>query len=278
MLANPYGTALFASIGTPLVRFLPIGEWQPIQLGDPAHVPFLLLLVLGIAATIANRARGVSAWEITVAVGAAIVAVRQQRHTPLVAIVAVPLITRQFAAVVRERSLSLSSSMQRLLGAAVALLAVMQVGLTGARFWQRGSAIVFEAAEYPVGAVAFLEQIPDGGKVALPLDWGGYALWHASPTWKVSIDGRLETVYPPQVIEDAFAIVYGWPDWERVVARYRPDALLLPAGRDTHVRNSAAWQPTYADAVAVVYEPRDRVRSAAPVPADVPTTGWLPFP
>ena len=32
----------------------------------------------------------------------------------------------------------------------------------------------------------------------LPLDWGGYALWHAAPAIKVSLDGRFATVYPPR--------------------------------------------------------------------------------
>ncbi len=47
------------------------------------------------------------------------------------------------------------------------------------------------------------------GNLALPLDWGGYALWHGAPALKVSLDGRFATVYPAAVVEDGFAFFRG---------------------------------------------------------------------
>ena len=110
------------------------------------------------------------------------------------------------------------------------------------------------AAEYPVGALAYLHARHLTGNLALPLDWGGYALGTRRTGIRVSLDGRFATVYPPRVVEDNFAFFRGdadpaagrlldatIPRWSRPTRR--PDA---HAGRPQ-------WRLLYTDEVAALY-------------------------
>src|SRR5262249_18608609 len=75
--------------------------------------------------------------------------------------------------------------------------------------WRARGLVVYAAADYPVGALRFLRERGTRGNLALPLDWGSYALWQVAPAVRVSLDGRFATVYPPAVVEDNFAFFRG---------------------------------------------------------------------
>jgi hypothetical protein len=55
-------------------------------------------------------------------------------------------------------------------------------------------------------AAAFLREHSPGTRVLTWFDWGEYAIWHLSPAGiRVSLDGRRETVYSPDVLAHHFA-------------------------------------------------------------------------
>ena len=64
--------------------------------------------------------------------------------------------------------------------------------------------IVYAPEDYPAAAVQRLRVAGAEGNLALPLEWGGYALWHLAPRIKVSLDGRFATVYPHHIVEENF--------------------------------------------------------------------------
>ena len=81
------------------------------------------------------------------------------------------------------------------------------------------------------------------GRVVLPIDWGGYAIWHWGPRLRVSIDSRIgptrgsETVYSDETIQTQIAIWTGQPEGLRYLDRVRPEYvwLKLPAGKTTQM-------------------------------------------
>ena len=161
---------------------------------------------------------------------------------------------------------------------AVALicLALVQVGVLSTRVWDARGAVVYSASDYPVGALRYLRAREMQGNLALPLDWGGYALWHAAPTVRVSMDGRFATVYPPAVVEDNFAFFRGdgSPGASRLLDAYDTTLALVPRGIVTPLAGRAGWQRVYADSVATLYS-----KTAAPDAGSAePPQGWLPFP
>ena len=60
---------------------------------------------------------------------------------------------------------------------------------------QRFETIMLDVRRYPVQAVQYLKERSLGPNLGIQFDWGGYAIWHLYPNYKVSIDGRYASVY-----------------------------------------------------------------------------------
>lgn len=117
---------------------------------------------------------------------------------------------------------------------------------------------------YPVGAARFLKTHDLGRNLALPFQWGEYAIWHLYPDYLVSQDGRYETVYPPAYV-DSLLDAYYMGDLERFIERQDVDVLLLESGEvlDRGVSESQDWRELYRDQTATVYVPHERLPDIA---------------
>jgi hypothetical protein len=273
---NPYGVSLVGYLLAEVNAPHPLTEWQPVQVTDPAQLPFFILLgallaTLPFARTLRRRPW----WAALVAV-AALTALRQQRHVPLFALcAAAPLAEQADAAramLGRRLQVRLSSAAIAAIAIGLAGLAVVQIGLLAERLWRARGRIVYAAADYPVGALRFAREHGLRGNLAVPLDWGGYALWHAAPAIKVSLDGRFATVYPRTVVDDNFAFYRG--DAARLLDAYDTTLVLVPQGARTALDGRPGWQLLYADRVASLFAKSatsDGAHGEAP-------RGWLPFP
>ncbi len=128
------------------------------------------------------------------------------------------------------------------------VLLVSHLTQTKLRLW-------YEADEYPVGAVHYLRRQNVRGNIALPLDWGGYVLWHTAPNVKVSLDGRFITIYPPGVIQANFDLFFGnGTEALRMLDEYPSTLILAPAGRANPAWRMSNWQRVYADEVAEIFQ------------------------
>lgn len=281
LVFNPYGLGYAAYVWRELGYEHPITEWQAVAV-EPAQATFLLLaaaFALSLPFLRRWRERG---WAAALAAAILVAAMLQQRHTPVFALFAAPLVAEGLDGIGRRLGLRLSPPAQTILAAAVVALAVVQIGVTLQRFGRDGFAIVFAAEDYPVEAVRRLASAPAGVNVAVPLEWGGYALWHLGPERRVSLDGRFATVYPPDVVEDNFAFFAGRDDWKRLLDAYPTDAVLAPAAAPPPIAAAAGWQRAFADDVAVLFVRRGGVLGGAidapGAPADGSTGLRLRFP
>ncbi len=125
---------------------------------------------------------------------------------------------------------------------------------------------------YPIGAVAFAKEHGLAGRVATPLYYGGYALQQLWPDTRVLVDGRNDTVYPPEFVvrtifeaEDAatFAAARAQDGAGWVLASNAP-------GRVTHrfLAADPAWMLVYWSDFAVVYASRAAHPELAPLQID----------
>ncbi len=270
---NPYGPYLFTYIWGELSVPHPLTEWQPVRFGDPAQWPFWAMLITTALTLPLTRTLRESPWRAALLLITAVLAVRHQRHVPLFAIcAAAPLADQLAAAAARMRNFHLSEAAARIIGGAVLLMAILQVGLFAARTIEENGTIVYQADEYPVGAVRLMQERELHGDLALPLDWGAYALWHLSPELRVSMDGRFATVYSPAVVEQNFDFFGGVND--DLLVQHRPDYVLTMSNVTMRALPSHGYQPIYRDQVAVLYARTDR---AALSTAKAPS-GRIPFP
>jgi len=89
-------------------------------------------------------------------------------------------------------------------------------------------------------AVEFVQRAGLRGRVLVWFDWGEYVIWHFSPTLRVSIDGRRETVYSDELIASHMAFYLG-----------ESTAMDLP----TRIAADYVWVPKW---IPVVAKLRDR--------------------
>ena len=275
---NPYGPGLLRYLYGELSAPHPITEWQAVAPGDPAQLAFFLLLAalvltLPFAETLRRRP-----WSAVLVAVISVMALRHQRHTPLVALCAAGPLAEQIegaAAWVRRRfAFQLSPPAVGTIALLVTVLAGIQWWLLLGRLGGDGFHVVYQASEYPVGAVRFMRREGLTGNLALPLDWGGYVLWHTAPGIKVSLDGRFATVYPPEIVTANFDFFSGGGAPQTGVITDHATLVLSPHGAQTEAHQSAEWRVIYRDEVTELFG-----RSASsPVITDVAPTGRVRFP
>jgi uncharacterized membrane protein YhaH (DUF805 family) len=273
---NPYGPGLYTYILDELVRAHPLTEWQPVSLAAE-HRPFWILLALVVATLpFSTRARRRPFWA-ALALLMAVMAVRHQRHTPLFALASAGLLADGLDGASRwlqaRGTIRLSPLSLGIITAALLTLAATQLALLTLRLRQDSFRVVYEASDYPVGAVRFLRAEGLRGNLALPIDWGAYVLWHASPAVAVSLDGRFATVYPPSVVDDNFAFFRG-DGSTRLLDNYSTTMVLAPTGSVTPARGRPRWRLRYGDKIAELFQ-----LDAAAEPVAGPTLrGRVEFP
>lgn len=102
-------------------------------------------------------------------------------------------------------------------------------------------------------AVRALEQAGHGGRLVTYFDFGEYAIWHLAPDFKVSMDGRRETVYSARVIDKHFDGYRGRPGGIDYIAGLGAQYAWLPSGLplvgDLEARG---WRVIHAGARSVV--------------------------
>ncbi|MBY0280354.1 hypothetical protein K2Z84_33900 [Candidatus Binatia bacterium] len=277
-LVNPYGTELYAYLAATLDMHGEIREWRPISVLSVEYLRFKLLCVaaLGAAAMLlartsrSDRARTTLAWLVPYLALAAGLSFRHQRHSVLFGIAATPLVVvgveqvrraalRRWPALVPRPQVWIAIA-----GGALAI-ALVQVHGFATQVARDGMAIRFGRLDYPIDAVEFMRTHGIGGNVAMPFEWGAYAIAKLAPGSRVFIDGRFEAVYPPQVIDDYFAFMHGTGDWERLLDAYPTDVVVVQRWRNIHPRLFARTdlEYVYSDPAALVFVRRSPANAPA---------------
>jgi hypothetical protein len=262
--ANPYGLGLHRYLLTTIADHDRITEWLPMPLPSAAHAPFEILVMTTVLVTVPWTLRRAGAarvdWRLAFVALAGIAAIRHQRHSVLFAIVAGPM---ALVAVEDARRRLLARwpvlAWSRATAAAIACGALgvvaIQLFVVGSRYAGAGFAIQYRPEEFPADAVRFLAAEGVEGNWAVQFEWGGYAIHHMGPRFRVFIDGRYEAAYPPDVMHDYFTFVDGAPGWERVLDAYPTDGVLIDRTSPVVPRLDARPDLVrlYADGTAVVY-------------------------
>lgn len=252
LAVNPYGTRLVTFLLSEVTPTVPITEWAPVPLLSAAFPVFKVMLIvtaLGIVALKPPLA------EAAVVLATAVVALRHQRHVPLFAIAAAPLVAATIAEGLRRWSEGVGASRIALGRAALTAAAVGQtlvaVLLIG---WWRGE-ISVPGKHYPVQAVRFLAQNEIVGNVALPFSWGEYALWALPPGSRVAVDGRFTTAYPDDLLAAAWRFMTGEPGWDDLLKEYPTDVVIADREHASAelLRRDREWQYVYSDPVSIVF-------------------------
>jgi hypothetical protein len=260
LLANPYGVALIRwLVGS--VRWLrpEISEWNPAVPGWD-HAAFFFCVALAAAAFLFSR-RPRQLWEIAVTILLAAMALRSVRNTPLFCIAALAFVPPHLADVLdrfrdhfrRLTDLGRHSAGQKIFAALLLFASAGSVVATLALHKERAWTMEVPRPQYPVAAVQFIQQHELHGNLLVFFDWGEMCLWEL-PDSRVSIDGRLDTCYPFDVIAAHWKF-YNAESFDRAALDVsRADFALLPSNLagGLALTKQYGWQAVYFDNLAVV--------------------------
>lgn len=270
-LANPYGIELYTYLARTLDMHGEISEWRPVDLFSVHFLRFKILLLLSVVAAVVLRpskgrmsapmdAWPAFAWRVLFLAVAAYMALKHQRHTVLFGIVATPFVLVAAESVRRQiltrwPGLRPRRPVFASLAVGAAAVALFQIGSWARQVEEHGTAIRFGRMDYPVDAVAFLKQHGFRGNIAMPFEWGAYAITKMAPESRVFIDGRFEAVYPPDVIDDYFAFLWGREGWERLLDAYPTDIVVVQRWREIHPRlfSRDDLRYVYSDPASLVF-------------------------
>lgn len=285
-LATPYGIgtwhAVIHALFNPYTRIVVL-DWQPLTKGllsklriaSPAAIYPAFALAL-MAATFFSFIKTPTKDDLPLLAIAAmmfVAALISVRNLPVAIIAMVPPLTRhlplalehRWPAIRQDRGATHRAS--RLNQAVLAMLTLAI--LWGSDFFSNR---LHASDPYPAGATTFMKDHGLKGNVLAVFGWGEYLIWHLAPESKVFMDGRYDTVYPQDVLEEFFWFNYNQPGGELAVTQYPTDFVLIPPniGARRSMDSRKDWRLIYSDGYSRLYA---RADSPAAHLTGVPVTG-----
>jgi hypothetical protein len=260
MLVNPWGFGLIRWLVASVLWLRPeIAEWNATKLNWDHNAFFACALLAVVAFVFSRQPR--SLWKIGVTMFLCLMAIRSVRHTPLFCIAALAFVPPYLADVLRRfrphfqrlEELGRQPGIRKILTAVLFLTSAGILLATGTLHKEKAWTMEVPCGQYPVAAVKFIQEHELRGNLLVFFDWGEMCLWEL-PDSPVSLDGRLDTCYPRDVIAAHWKFYNAEPVSKKALDIDRADYALLPV----HLAGALAlmkqddWQPVYFDNLAVV--------------------------
>jgi hypothetical protein len=130
--------------------------------------------------------------------------------------------------------------------------------------WDSTAGRPADPVHYPVGAVNFLAGSQSPVNLWCPLRWGEFLSWSLYPNVRVSMDGRFEKAFPPQVRRGHLRFWTGVRNVS-IASEYGTTHILVPADDRATLAavDASPWMRIYEDPIAVLYSRTPAVPAAA---------------
>lgn len=255
-LLNPYGPRLYVEV-VELSRqssfYQIVGEMRSLGFRD-AHDWAVLGLALTAAFVLGRRAR-LSAFEVMLLAGSALVSFKCRRDLWLVVLASLAiLVAGPRSAPLPGQCFLLTPRRALLLGLSVG---VVLVAVCCRHDCSERALAERVASEFPAQAAAWVEAEGHSGPLYNSADWGSYLMWRL-PDLPVAIDGRLH-LYGDQRAFRFHNTCNGIPGWEEDpdLAAARLVILRAQAPLGSLLRRDPRFQLAHEDPVAVVFVRRE---------------------
>jgi hypothetical protein len=239
-----------------------ISEWASPPFSHPQVL--VLELLLGLFLLLALGTAQPIPWrDVVVLVPLVHLGLQATRNTPLLVIVAMPLLGRAAASCARAHWPRLDGLVRRAVAVGMAGLVLSACSMVAgsrrpAQVWRAFRPTFGVSESLPAGAAEFLRREGRRGTLWNEYVWGGFLIWHLYPEQRVSIDGRM-AVYGPARFAEHLAVSELTPGWQDVLARLDPTAAVVRTGSPlVSALRAAGWAVRYEDGVATVLEPPGR--------------------
>jgi hypothetical protein len=260
LFCNPWGAGLLRWLYASVSWMRPeIQEWNATPFGWD-HAALFILIGLTIFGWGFSR-QPIAWWEASACAAFAWLGLGVQRHAPLCAIVTLALTPPHLADSLdrfRSRFAGLEAAWAggMLQKSAVFLSCFGTIGaLFGTFLLHKEHPLTMEVprSEYPVAAFSFIEKAGLQGRMLAFFDWGEQAIFEL-PQCPPSIDGRLDTCYPRDLIAAHWQLYNGESANTNILDASQADLAVFPlklAGT-TELAKRPGWRAVYYDGLAAV--------------------------
>jgi hypothetical protein len=270
-LLNPQGWRIAPYLVRELsANHATVSEWRSLTEVPGLWPRFLLFVLPPLALLLAAPARA-RLTETALFLASVFLAYRHARFLAVLAIFSALVLATGLGWVIERRratraSPSWLSGDAAIAGVAVALL-LWAAPRAGSDWRRKGLALEVAPWSAPVLAARFLADHDLGSNLMTRLDWGGYAIYHLWPRYRVSIDGRNMTVYSPDFVAEQLA-AYDQGEPLRGLRGLRVDvALVESAGPGFEgMTRAPGWQLVFRDPLSAVFVPDETARKLASGP------------
>jgi len=256
-LLNPYGLQLLTLLrDTVGLERADIVEWQPVYvLGWESWVPWIVTAALGVTGIVLADREECGAERVVCLIALAAMSAMVARVQAFFALGVLfligPVIARAFQAARAVEVTPVARPSSRVAGmfafaVAAGALVITTTNVTHLRIDPRWTP--------EAGAVSFLNGQPEGRRVLIWFDWGGYALWHLSPRMRISMDGRRETVYSPDLQDRHLRFYFDAPGGASLPADLAADYVWIPRTLPAvHRLDADGWRRLYEGEQSVIF-------------------------
>lgn len=270
-LLNPAGVGVWKTgLGFLGNRYLVshTAEYLPPDFQNPAFWPFLA--VIGISILLLGLSqRRIKLAHLFLLGSWTAMALYSARNIPLYVVVVIPILSDLGARLIKEgrgraavdwflnfqERISLTENNIRggFWGPAAVLLSIFLL-ISGVRldFQSRGN--MFSEEIFPVHAVDWLEQNPQGGYGFNHFPWGGYLLYRLWPDNLVFIDGQTD-FYGEDLTRQYERVITLQPGWQQVLGNHQINWVIIPADSPLAVQLavSGEWHTVYRDQTTRIF-------------------------
>jgi hypothetical protein len=257
-ILNPFGIDYWRYLAEALFMPRPeIIEWRPAELsiaGD-IHVLIALLFIL-LVWVVGKKIRPDSDLMV---LGAAVAATLHIRFTPFLGLTMAALLSSSVEEIFTGARRAFPIRPARSLAPVFLMVLLLSLTLIGTFVTWRQSRFELDmhvpSEVVPIEAVEILKNEPGSGRLAVFFNWGEYALYHLYPRYRVSVDGRYETVYPNDIIAANWRFTHGIEGSERFLRDHPADFALYPqeSGAADWLSSAADWKLVHENDLAVLY-------------------------
>ena len=116
--------------------------------------------------------------------------------------------------------------------------------------------------KYPRYAIEFLKINNIGGNLLTSFNWGSYAAYKLYPLNLISMDGRYEEVYDPNLLIDINNFNMIKDDWDKILKKYKTDVMIIDTEYPIYLKlqNDPNWELVFSNNIAGVFVPKDKVK------------------
>jgi hypothetical protein len=265
----------------PLVWIVPtayanvLNEWVSPDFHQPVFMVFDAMLLVFIGSLFVSRAR-LNWTHIFLAVAFTHLALSESRNVAVWSVVMSPLLALYLQRAIdthfpagrstgKARG-SIPARTQRIMNLTLLVLVLLLYPIEASKFITGKALAKNERAQFPQAASVYLARHTLPANTFTNYAWGGYVIWKLYPRYRDFIDGRANTLFDVQLLNDYLIASGAGLGWKHVLDEHHVGTVLVSPGSPLVqvLAENRGWKRVYQDTVATIFTRRSGFEGKTP--------------